>query len=306
MDTRIAAIQMRAEPGARAANLRKAKRFVEHAAGDGAKLVLLPELFNVGYHIGPELFEWWEPDDGPAVTWLREEAVARGIITAGSIAERRGDRLHNTLFVAEPGGRLHRYAKRQPTKNEAAAFDPGDDANIIDTSLGRMGVAVCANMTWGASLLRPLAGNIDLLIVPQASNAPRWQGRAVWWIEKKWSRPLFAGHVRCLGAPAALAGLIGPMQRVTRLVGRYLYGGTWIMSAGGRPLANVPFDHEGIAIADVRLGAAAQRAPASLLRDPGFGRGLLDALVIERPNLRPAARRTDCPAVREGGDIARD
>ena len=286
MNVRIAAVQMRAEPGQKPANLAKAKRFVTHAASEGARVALLPELFNVGYYIGPRLFEWWEPEDGRTVTWMRDEASALGITLGGTIAERRGNRLYNTMFLAEPDGSLHKYAKRQPTKNEVPAFDAGDDPSIVQTSLGRVGVVVCADMTWGASLLRPLAGAVDLLLVPQASNAPRWQGRAVWRLEAKMKRPMFAGHVRCIGAPAAIAGLIGPMQRVTRLFGNYLYGGTWIMTADGHPLANVPFDDEGVAIGDVTLGAVSNRAPASLLRDPGFGRGVLDALVIEPPNMR--------------------
>jgi hypothetical protein len=77
------------------------------------------------------------------------------------------------------------------------------------------------------------------------------------------------------------------MQRTSRVFGNYLYGGTWVMDAHGRPLANVPFDEEGVAVAEVTAAAAPAIAPASLLRDPGFGRGLLDALVVERPNLRP-------------------
>ena len=194
MEMTIAAVQMRATPGDAAANIAKAKTYTERAADEGARLVLLPELFNVGYVIGPKLFEWWEAEDGRSVTWMREESQARGIVLAGTIAERRGDRLYNTMFVVEPDGRLYKYAKRQPTKNELAAFDPGDDPNILDTSLGRIGVAVCADMTWGASVLRPIAGAVDLLLVPQASNAPRWQGRAVWRLENRLKRPLFAGQ----------------------------------------------------------------------------------------------------------------
>lgn len=167
---------MRADPGEVAANLLKAKRFVAHAADEGAHLVLLPELFNIGYQIGPKLFEWWESEDGHTVSWMREEAVKRNMLVAGSIAERRGERLYNTLFIAEPHGELHKYAKRQPTKSEVCAFDAGREPNIVQTSLGRFGVAVCADMTWGASLLRPLAGDIDLMLVPQASNGAALAG----------------------------------------------------------------------------------------------------------------------------------
>ena len=191
METIIAAAQMRADPGEVAANLLKAKRFVAHAADEGAHLVLLPELFNIGYQIGPKLFEWWESEDGHTVSWMREEAVKRNMLVAGSIAERRGERLYNTLFIAEPHGELHKYAKRQPTKSEVCAFDAGREPNIVQTSLGRFGVAVCADMTWGASLLRPLAGDIDLMLVPQASNGAALAGETDMAAGRKLGRRFF-------------------------------------------------------------------------------------------------------------------
>lgn len=291
--TTVAAVQMRATPHEVTGNLDKAGRFLARAADGGAAVTLLPELFNVGYFIGPQLFELWEPADGRTVTWMRDQAAQHNMLVAGSIAERRGDRLFNTLFVAEPDGRLHRYAKRQPTKFELAAFDPGDDPPIMETSLGRVGCAVCADLNWGRSVLQPLAGNADLLLFPQASSSPKTMGRWMWKQEVKRGRPIVAGAVDAIGAPMVLAGLIGPMQRVTRLVGAYLYGGTWVTDATGKALANVPFDREGVAIAPVTLGSTGGDPSSPHFRDPGFGRDLMDALVLTLPNLRP---RTAPPA----------
>jgi predicted amidohydrolase len=285
--TTVAAIQMRAAPRDVAGNLAKAGAFLERASRDGAKLALLPELYNVGYFIGPELFDLWEADDGRTVTWMREQAARRDMLVAGSIAERRGDRLFNTMFIAEPGGGLHRYAKRQPTKTELAAFDHGDDAAIVHTSLGRTGCAICADLNWGKTLLRPFAGNVDLLLFPQASSAPKLLGRLMWRQERKRGRPFLAGAVKAIGAPMVLAGLVGPMQRITRVFGAYLYGGTWITDAAGRALANVPFGEEGVAVAAVSIGSSGGDPSSKVFRDPGFGRDLVDSLVVSLPNLRP-------------------
>src|SRR3974377_173386 len=105
--TTVAAVQMHAAPCDVAGNLSKAEAFLERASRHGAQLTLFPELFNVGYFIGPELFSLWESDDGRTVSWMREQAARRNMVVAGTVAERRGDRLFNTMFVAEPGGRLH-------------------------------------------------------------------------------------------------------------------------------------------------------------------------------------------------------
>lgn len=283
----VAAIQMRAAPGDVGANLAKATRLLERAVQEDSRLVLLPELFNIGYFIGPELFELWETEDGRTVTWMREQAKRHGIVVAGSIAERRDSRLFNSLFIVEADGRLHRYSKRQPIKIELSAFDPGDDDNIAVTSLGRIGLAVCADVNWAGSLLKPLAGNVDLLLFPQASFAPRILSRLMWQRERKQGRPFIGNVVQALGAPMVQAGLVGPIQGMTRLFRSYLYGGTWITDAHGRALANVPFDAEDVAVASITPGSTGGDPAARALRDPGLGRAILDALLVDYPNLRP-------------------
>jgi predicted amidohydrolase len=285
--TTVAAVQMRATPRDVAGNLAKADAFLERASRDGAKLTLLSELFNVGYFIGPELFELWETDDGRTVTWMREQAAQRHMLVAGSIAEQRGDRLFNTMFIAEPGGGLHGYAKRQPTKPELAAFDHGDDEAIVGTSLGRTGCAICADLIWGRTLLRPLAGNVDLLLFSQAGSAPKPLGRLMGRQERQRGCPLLAGAVKAIGAPMVLAGLVGPMQRITRVFGAYLYGGTCVTNGEGRTLASVPFGEEAVAVADVSIGSTGGDPSSKVFRDPGFGRDLSDSLVVGLPNLRP-------------------
>ncbi len=291
--TTVAAVQMYARPKDVECNLVKAEQYLEEAVDRGAKLVMLPELFNVGYYIGPELFDLWETEDGRTVTWMREQAATHGVVVGGSIAEKRGTRLFNTLFIAEPDGRLHCYSKRQPFKLELAAYDPGDDKGIIETSLGCLGLVVCADILWGRSLLRPLAGNIDLLLFTQANCSPRAMGRLMWMREKHMGKPIFARVIKAIGAPMVSAGMIGPVQRITRFFNSYMCGGTCVTDDYGRSIAAVPFDKEGIAVANVVLGSTGGEPQAKVFKDPGLGRGLIDCLVQDLPNMRP--RRTGRP-----------
>lgn len=53
---RVAAIQMESTDGALQANLARATRLVEHAAGQVAQLVLLPELMPTGYRLTQDLW----------------------------------------------------------------------------------------------------------------------------------------------------------------------------------------------------------------------------------------------------------
>ena len=82
--TTIAAVQMRAVPRDVAGNLDRARSFLDDASARGAKLAVFPELFNVGYFIGPALFDLAEADDGRTTTWMREQAARRGMLVAGN------------------------------------------------------------------------------------------------------------------------------------------------------------------------------------------------------------------------------
>jgi predicted amidohydrolase len=58
-----------------------------------------------------------EPPDGPSVAFLREQAMALGVWVCGSVPERtetNAARPSNTLVLAQPDGKLHRYRKRHP------------------------------------------------------------------------------------------------------------------------------------------------------------------------------------------------
>jgi predicted amidohydrolase len=282
----VAAVQMHARPTFVEDNLSKAAAFIRVAGERRARLAVLPELFNVGYFVGPQLFELWEDEHGRTVTWMRDQARQNGMLLAGSIAERRANRLYNTMFIAEPDGTLHRHAKRTPTVTEQAAFERGDDDPVAITSLGRIGQLVCAEAIH-ASCLRPLAGAVDIVVFSQASFAPRLVGRAMCAWERRTSSSLIPA-IRVVGSPFVCAGMVGPVQRMTRLLPSYLYGGTYITDAGGRLLDRVDFGREGVAIASVTPGN--DGGDSTRLVDPGRWRALADRFLVRLPDLRSTRR----------------
>ena len=73
-DVRIAAIQMDASPAQAEERLERAERLVVEAAGAGAQLIVLPELFNTGYDYAESNYCRAELPDGPTVVWLRATA----------------------------------------------------------------------------------------------------------------------------------------------------------------------------------------------------------------------------------------
>src|SRR5580704_3478021 len=88
--TTAAAIQFFATPFARDHNLATAARLVRAAAGQGARLIVLPQMFNTGSVYSPRLTQAAEDDAdaGPTVAWLLEQSAALGVHLGGSLLTR--------------------------------------------------------------------------------------------------------------------------------------------------------------------------------------------------------------------------
>ena len=148
------------------------------AAGQGAELVLLPELHASEYfckYQDPDLFELAEPLDGPTRRVLSQAAREHGVVVVGGIFESRAPGLaHNTALVLERDGQLAGIYRKMhipddPGYNEKFYFTPGDTGfRPVDTSLGRLGVLVCWDQWYPeAARLMVLAG-AELLLYPTA------------------------------------------------------------------------------------------------------------------------------------------
>ena len=87
------------------ANLRKAERLVRQAGQNGARIVVLPEMFCCPYD--NSCFPIYaESKGGRIYTALAEMAKGAGVIlVAGSFPERDGDKLYNTSFVFDADGK---------------------------------------------------------------------------------------------------------------------------------------------------------------------------------------------------------
>ena len=109
-------VQTTSLPYDKQANLDRALRAMETAAGQGASLILFPEMFLTGYLIKDKLSELAESlEDGPALTVLRRKAqeLSMGVVIGTPPAklrrqalQRRGDdrpgRLHPRLSGQDP------------------------------------------------------------------------------------------------------------------------------------------------------------------------------------------------------------
>ncbi len=138
-----------------AANFDRLSPQISAAAATGAELVVLTEMFSTGFSMSPSIRE---PFDGPASSFLREQARAHSISIVGSCAESPedgGGLPYNSMVLATPDG-AHRYRKIHPFTygGEDQHFQPGSSFVSVTVAGVRLSLFVCydlrfADEFWG-------------------------------------------------------------------------------------------------------------------------------------------------------------
>lgn len=167
MDVTIACGQMSSIPYENAKNLEKAEAMVREASGKGARIIVLPEVFNPGYDHTDRQFEHAETMDGPTITRLSELAAELDVYITGGLTERAEHDFFNTMFFIGPGGLMARYHKKHVFSLECRYWKRGKDVCIVDTEFGAIGLGICADMHY-PRLWRQYAGKVDLILVCSA------------------------------------------------------------------------------------------------------------------------------------------
>ena len=255
-----AALQMTSGPD-RDETERRALALVERAAGEGARLVGLPEMWE---HIGPaaQKAAFAGPLEGRQLAALRDLAVKRGLwLLAGSIAEMaEGGRTFNTSVLIGPDGRLaasyrklHLFDVDIPDGaryRESEQVAPGDAAPpVVElTSLGvKLGLSICYDLRFPELYRRLADAGADLIAVPAAFTA--FTGKAHWEVLLR----ARAVENQAFAFAPAQVGRIGPQGE-----NRLAFGHAILIDPWGTVLADAGGEGEGMALAQVDPARLAQ------------------------------------------------
>lgn len=158
-------------------NLARLADLTEEAARAGARLLVLPEMYLTGYHIGPKaVARLAEPADGPSA--VRAAAIARdaGIALLYGYPERGEDgRIYNAANLIDRDGRtLATYRKTHLFGDiDKSAFSQGErSATVAELDGVRIGILICYDVEFPENVrLLALAG-ADIVVAPTALMAP--------------------------------------------------------------------------------------------------------------------------------------
>ena len=256
------------------ANLNKAEALVRQAAADGARLILLQELFETPYFCKDQdaaHFGLARPLAGnPMIARFADLARELSAVLPISFFEAANTAHFNSLVVIDADGRmLDLYRKSHipdgPGYQEKFYFTPGDTGfRVWDTAAGRIGCAVCWDQ-WFPEAARAMAlMGAEILMYPTAIGsepppAPPIDSSGHW-------RRVMQGH-----AGANLLPLVAS-NRVGREVGAQseitFYGRSFIADETGALVAEMPGDAEGIVTATFDLDTTrARRLGWGVFRD---------------------------------------
>ena len=148
----LAGLRVTPKPWDKQANFVTLEYYARQAAAQGAQLVITPEGFLEGYlwneYADKELprqryFEVGEAINGPILTRSRTLARELKIYLAIGFAERRDERMYNSVVIFSPGGDIvTRYSKTH-TANDEPYNTKGTEFPVFDTSFGRWATLIC-------------------------------------------------------------------------------------------------------------------------------------------------------------------
>ncbi|KAK6914704.1 Carbon-nitrogen hydrolase [Dillenia turbinata] len=173
-------------------NLELAHRAIESAADQGAKLVLLPEMWNCpcsNDYFAKYAEDFDDENASPTYSMLSEIASEKGIIiVGGSIPEQNNGCLYNTCCVFGSDGKLKaKYRKihlfdidipGDISFKESDTFTAGHEPTILETDLGRIGIAICHDLCFPELAMLYAAKGAHLLCYPGAFNVST--GELLW------------------------------------------------------------------------------------------------------------------------------
>ena len=130
-------------------NLETCLERLEQASAAGAELLVLPECAIPGYVFDSleEGMTFAEEVPGPSVEVLERECARLGMHTVCGLLERDEDRLRNAAVLVGPDGLIGTYWKTHlPFLGVDRFTTPGDELDVWDTPLGRIGVEICYDL----------------------------------------------------------------------------------------------------------------------------------------------------------------
>jgi N-carbamoylputrescine amidase len=246
-----------------AANISRAEELVRAAAGRGAQIILLPELFETPYFCieqdARHLRLARGVDENAAVRHFANVARELGVVLPISFFERSGPAYFNSIAILDAdGSRLGVYRKSHipngPGYQEKNYFSPGDTGfRVWKTRYARIGVGICWDQ-WFPEAARAMAlAGAEVLLYPTAIGTEPPPALPVN-SREHWQRTQ-QGHAAANLMPLAASNRYGLERSLQDPEGLYIrfYGSSFITDAMGAKVAEAAEEGDAVLTASFDL-----------------------------------------------------
>ena len=263
-DLRIAAVQMNCLRE-RNENIERAASLTKSAAADGAKIILLPELFETKYFCQERNYDYYNlatsVDTNPAVKAFSKLCKDLKVFMPVSFFEKDGNAFYNTVAMIDDKGSLMGIYRKIHIPDdhfyqEKFYFTPGNLGHKVwKTPFGNIGVGICWDQWFPETARIMTLMGADILLYPTAigsepildiDSMPHW-------------RRAMCGHSACNIVPVAAANRVGeekvsPSEANSNQTSSLtFYGSSFITNETGEVIAGAGRDNETFIMADIDI-----------------------------------------------------
>lgn len=254
---RIAIVQMSSLNHDIEGNLKRATEFAEKAAAQGARLVLFPEFMPTGSYLSFDTWDSAEPSNGKTVQWLKSTSGRLHVWLGTSFFEAAGEDFYDTFVLTTPEGQeAGRVRKAVPAEAEAYFFRGDMSPHILNTTIGRIGIGICAENYYCALPTDLIKQSADLVLMPHAAPDMSESGG----LPQPPGTRLATWYANKVGIPVALVNKVGRSDKPPPNPIRSFYPGlSTIVDSDGTVRQSMD-NKEGIGIADVTLDPSRKKS----------------------------------------------
>jgi len=245
---RVTLAQVDCALGDVAENVRRTRQTLRQAKGDGADLVVFPELTLTGYSLGRVSEDVARALTDSEITQIAEEAGDTACVVG--FAEAGRVHTYNSAAYLDGGTVLHVHRKLfLPTYGiweERKHFMPGGAMRAFDTRFGPAAILISSDAWQPALAALAVQDGARVLIVPANSTGRRSN------IEGEW-RDVNRFYARMLQCYVVFVNRVGDEA------GLSFWGGSHVYDPWGELVVEAPVDEPGLFSAELDLANVRQR-----------------------------------------------
>ncbi len=283
---RVAMAQIFCLDGDRSGNFVRIEHALKEASAGGAEIVCFPETAILGW-VNSDAHQRAFPIPGADSDRLGELADKYNVYICIGLAEKNGDRLHDTVILIDREGNLLSKHRKINILTELMTppYTPGDEVGVVETEYGRIGMLICAD-TFHENRVKEMKDlEPGLVLVPYGWAAPEedWPGHA------KSMEDVVRKTATTTGCPVVGTDLVGEITKGPW--SGQVYGGQSIAIDGnGKVLARAKDRDRDIVLIDIPLEKSSSLRGRSPWESPNIVTSLRGRSPWESPSIVTSLR----------------